>query len=580
MKKFLVILLFLVLSLSTGPVLATDYHINFETGSESNDGTMGSPWKYWPADTRSTNGGSIACGNTYLFARGVTYRGTVFINNVTADCDVNNRLVIDAYGSGHDPVITSRRRSQATWSGPDAGGDYAIDVDETYPQAFWAGDYPSIWGGEVFYCNCGSNPPDGAWGISGNRTINYDPGPGQAIPNNPDFFFDYGGSSAGELSGIEVANSIYVEIRNIDLLRSRQHGIKVWGSSSHIYMYDINADYNGVSDNYMTSGSYESIGNGIEIGGGSNMFVYDSSANYNIDNGLTVEKIGGTGVTDVYFYDSEGSYNGSSGGSLKGGSSTTHEAYFYKCKFMGNGNDGVDGTHYSRSGIKVKWGQIELWNSVLADNVGAGIEFIEENPGTANVIAGNLIYNNNTGDWVGNENGQGTCGTGPCPQSGNNSGIHIFHSFWRTSTFKIYNNTIANFGTNNQDHAIWLRGTGGNSLSMYDIKNNIMYNHVISDLKIDQTDTSGGGLDIGYTMYNDPEFIDHSADDYRLTDNSPCRDAGTDLGTYYNEAFTPSTDWSIFKVTLDNQGNYGSGWEIGSYIYNLLPPADFRIVKL
>ena len=54
--------------------------------------------------------------------------------------------------------------------------------------------------------------------------------------------------------------------------------------------------------------------------------------------------------------------------------------------------------------------------------------------------------------------------------------------------------------------------------------------------------------------------------DFTLQATSPAIDKGIDLGTPYNQGLNPTSTWPDNILTLD-QDDYGSGWEIGAYVY-------------
>lgn len=64
----------------------------------------------------------------------------------------------------------------------------------------------------------------------------------------------------------------------------------------------------------------------------------------------------------------------------------------------------------------------------------------------------------------------------------------------------------------------------------------------------------------------DPQFFNAGADQYWLADGSPCIDAGVNLGSPYNFGLQPSSVWPDAVATAE-QGIFGSGWEIGAYVY-------------
>ena len=53
-------------------------YIDFANGSDSNPGTRDAPWKHHPWDTNAKASSASARGvHTYVFKKGVTYRGTL-----------------------------------------------------------------------------------------------------------------------------------------------------------------------------------------------------------------------------------------------------------------------------------------------------------------------------------------------------------------------------------------------------------------------------------------------------------------------------------------------------------------------
>jgi hypothetical protein len=69
-----------------------------------------------------------------------------------------------------------------------------------------------------------------------------------------------------------------------------------------------------------------------------------------------------------------------------------------------------------------------------------------------------------------------------------------------------------------------------------------------------------------YSVETDPLMVDPDNDDFTLQSTSPAIDAGVNLGASYDDALNPNSTWPNAVYTLD-QDNYGTGWEIGAYIY-------------
>jgi len=86
-------------------------------------------------------------------------------------------------------------------------------------------------------------------------------------------------------------------------------------------------------------------------------------------------------------------------------------------------------------------------------------------------------------------------------------------------------------------------------------------------------DTEGNGIAA------DPKYNDKANFDLTLDAESPCIDAGENLGNDYKYALDPSTTWTRETPGIDessviavSQDDYGSGWEIGAYIYGASQP--------
>jgi hypothetical protein len=54
---------------------------------------------------------------------------------------------------------------------------------------------------------------------------------------------------------------------------------------------------------------------------------------------------------------------------------------------------------------------------------------------------------------------------------------------------------------------------------------------------------------------------------FTLLTGSAAIDAGANLGTTYEQALSPLSSWPA-SVVLANQNSFGSGWEIGAFVYS------------
>ena len=173
----------------------------------------------------------------------------------------------------------------------------------------------------------------------------------------------------------------------------------------------------------------------------------------------------------------------------------------------------------------------------------------------------------------------------------NAAGAGSFHNI------KIYNNSV--YGEN--DNA---NGFSFNNCSDLDIKNNILYlkdaylmlisptASVISDYNMFKSDKTTPFFSRRYATFsqwqgdgygrhsieNDPDFTDPINNNLTLQSTSPAIDAGTNIGSSYDDGLHPNSTLPNGVLTLD-QDNFGQ-WEIGAYVYQgralLSAPINFR----
>lgn len=171
-----------------------------------------------------------------------------------------------------------------------------------------------------------------------------------------------------------------------------------------------------------------------------------------------------------------------------------------------------------------------------------------------------------------------------------------------SSGTKIYNNTIDGGGISTQ--GIYLAGNATPSNTL--VKNNIVANMVSGAYFITGSDFTGmtfdyncieasgnlifynagwaswstwQGLGQDAHSYNtDPLFKDAANGKFYLTSSSPCIDTGVDLGATYDDGIDPhmlAPGWPDV-VTLD-QDSWGSGWEIGAYVYDYVDTGTITV---
>jgi hypothetical protein len=168
----------------------------------------------------------------------------------------------------------------------------------------------------------------------------------------------------------------------------------------------------------------------------------------------------------------------------------------------------------------------------------------------------------------------------------NNIGIQLVS----TAGAIVYNNTV--YGPSNTSAAISQTSTSTGAL----VKNNIFWTGAYATVDASsETSTAydyndyfsapGTPFSWGGTAYNfanwktnslqdahslnsDPKLTNAGSRNFTLLAGSPAIDAGTNLGSTYQFALNPPSSWPS-GVSLLNQNNAGSGWEIGAYVFRV-----------
>ena len=192
-------------------------------------------------------------------------------------------------------------------------------------------------------------------------------------------------------------------------------------------------------------------------------------------------------------------------------------------------NDGAGGEIYYPAGITLDTrndldtsGNRIYNNTIYGGKVGIKLTSYSLDTGE---ISNNLVKNN---IMVGCSIHSLSCGNG-----GDNDGTK--------GSGNIYSNNC--MGAESSDFLYW----SGSSYSTY-------------DSWLAASPTSGKSDD---NIKSDPSLYATGSDQYFLDSDSPCIDAGTDLGDAYALALHPSSSWPSAVVTVD-QDDYDS-WEVGAY---------------
>jgi hypothetical protein len=226
-----------------------------------------------------------------------------------------------------------------------------------------------------------------------------------------------------------------------------------------------------------------------------------------------------------------------------------------------------------------------IHHNYIADVTRDGI-FLEIS--SSNHVWGNVIVNCGTSDVNGDSYFDSSGFRFDCRADGN------------TSDNLVYNNTI--YGGRNGIFGVCYNESGGYG-RMDDnlVKNNIVVGQTFRRLNLQNgpdNDTYGSGnvyeyncfgaqatnfirygsdlstyaaFDSAYgasthSIQSDPKLTNPAAGDCTLQSDSPCINAGANLGATYKYGLMHDSVWPS-GVVLGDQGNYGAGWEVGAYIY-------------
>ncbi len=117
----LLLLITLSLLLSAGITSATNYYVDFQSGSDSNSGlSTSTPWKHSPGDSGAEGipaSLDLTAGNTYCFKGGVIYQGQIAVDGVGGTS--GHPVVLDGecagFGTGK-AKITHSRATSTSWT--------------------------------------------------------------------------------------------------------------------------------------------------------------------------------------------------------------------------------------------------------------------------------------------------------------------------------------------------------------------------------------------------------------------------------------------------------------------------------
>lgn len=73
-------------------------------------------------------------------------------------------------------------------------------------------------------------------------------------------------------------------------------------------------------------------------------------------------------------------------------------------------------------------------------------------------------------------------------------------------------------------------------------------------------------------IFDNPDFTDAASEQFWPAAGSPVEDVGATLNALYDDALNLATTWSPISVATSDQDLFGTGWDIGAFIYSVDEP--------
>jgi hypothetical protein len=559
--------LILALLLSCSPLWATTYYVDncVVTGNDSNRGTSTStPW----LTIAKVNASTFAAGDSILFQSTCTWREQL---TIASSGTSGNSITFGAYGTGALPIISGATLLTSWVPEAQAGG-------ATF---YYASDSVAPASGQVFRDKArlllagtkNTLEIGGYWWDSVNsRVYVYDNPTGHMIEASYRNYAVYStGKSYITVQGIEAdmaqLNGLYfsnspggnILVQGVTVQYSAEDGAHYDSCPSSVFS-SVTADYNGADG----IGAYNSAGLVIEL----------STAHHNAQLG-TVNYTAGIKLAPSTMANVTIQYNVSYSNGLAS-SGATRGAGIWADTIAGGGLVTRYNLSYSNywTGIHHECDA----NSVIAYNVSwnngqDGLNFsCNRTPG----VTGNQMYNNTS---YGNLVGIAVLGPSAAGMITNNLIENNISVNNRTANLKATGGG-ENDGTNGSENVYRYNGFGPQATNFIEWGTGVYE----STYTTWETATGNcGRAGCSNSVQSAPAFANASAGQFWLTSGSPGIDAGLNLGSPYNIGLMPGSTWPNSVVTGD-QNAYGSGWEMGAFVYvppvALHPPSNLLVLSV
>jgi hypothetical protein len=550
MTRVVSLCIFALLLASTSS--ATTYYVDCNAGSDSNAGTStGTAW----ATVGKVNSSSFSAGDSILFIKGCTWRAQLI---PPSSGSAGNPITFGAYGSGAAPILSGNTvvTGWSLVSGSIYSATVAWDPNMTFEDGtsltletstgamiagsyYWAANVLNVWTAD------GSSPAGHTMEASHYPIVT-------------------AGNTAGDAGLINVTSVNYVAINGLDIHDSNYYGIRsyvttnltVTNSSFENCFQNCITGYEGgggvtnSSNLTVTGNTFSGCGVNRPRGGSEGLCINLSTfqtalASQNDivsgygeciqtgggDSNITITEnlIASCASTPIYI--SEGYENGGD---------TTNVVVSYNFAYTPGENEPYVitlETTYNINGVEM-FGNVGVCNSgalkagILFGNLGVGTGTIE------NVtVANNSLY----GCFIGME------ANGPTSNATN-----------------VFENNIA-YGSQYG----WYQGdtnTGNYTIDYNDIYaggSSTTVHWLGTDYTLAAFKTAFPAL-MTHSISADPQYVNPGSQELYLQSSSPAINAGTNLGSTYQNGLSSSSAWPASVITV-NQNSF-DGWAIGAFV--------------
>ena len=586
-KPLSILTLFAIFSIlvMSSPTWATTYYVDATNGIDNNNGL--SPVTAWKTIAQ-VNSYSFSPGDSILFKKGETWRETLTIPSSGSSASI---ITFSAYGTGAAPIISGSDLITAGWS-QESTNIWKSTVT-TEPKIIY---FNGTRGTRV--AATANITSEFNWFWATNILYVWSPS-----DNDPSLYYTIPGIEAGNRqTALRTNNNSYITIDGLTLRDGNRtpYFTVVVGFQTVVGVVIQNCTIErGVSSGIIISGqttatSYTINNCTIQNNGGRGIFTDTLFSAATMSNN-TITGNGWRSVTDSQQYDGIAGalgnvnifgntiYDNGDDCSTPGWchgiypKASTAVANIYENKIYSNGGGG---------GIRTR-GSINAYRNLIYDNYGAGVQ-IADNEATDIVctIYDNIIHDNNRSDSFGgiveNDKGAGsislTVDNNTLYNNANTSQLEI-KLVDDIDVFTMFNNILFASSTRRTFGSPTLTGAVNIDYNLHwraDGNPSIIY----AGEGVTWEQWRALGFDTHGVNAN-PRFISTSTPDFSLQSTSPAINAGANLNSGYDHGVSPSSSWPSSVTTID-QNLWGSGWEIGAYVYSpmsLNPPTGIRILK-